>query len=441
MNVHIDWYLPAGAFIGGFLVYIMIKIYKWLKGHKLEKHHKTAQLFEDQFFGFDYMLALQVAPYQAADIGECLHVSKTVRSGDIDSWFDAWVALAARIDAIAHDCNQHRHFESAKSAYLRACNYYAIAERVLPPAAEDPRMLPAYKKSIACFNAYVDLSQPMIERISIAYEETTLPGYFYRVANDNKSRPTIIIETGMDGLQERLVGVASEAVKRGYNAVTFEGPGQGAVIRLQQMPFRPDWEHVVTPVIDYLAQRTDVDINKLALYGLSFAGYLSARAASADHRIKALIVNGGIIDMLENSMKHYHVTVKQDYVDYVHSHRDEINKSIYLRMSKNLNERRSFDRGMYVFQAESPAAYVLKLAEYSMYGRVKSIRCPTLVMDGELEFKELVGQSRKFYDLLACPKEYILFKISEGAALHCQAGAQLLSNQRLFDWLDTTFAQ
>jgi hypothetical protein len=40
---------------------------------------------------------------------------------------------------------------------------------------------------------------------------------------------------------------AAGAVRRGYNCLTFDGPGQGAPLREQKLPFRYDWEKVVTP--------------------------------------------------------------------------------------------------------------------------------------------------------------------------------------------------
>jgi hypothetical protein len=48
---------------------------------------------------------------------------------------------------------------------------------------------------------------------------------------------------------------------------------------------------------------------------------------------------------------------------------------------------------------------------------------------------------KKVYDALKCPKKYILFTSEEGTEEHCQCGAPSLSNQRIFDWLDETFAK
>lgn len=56
---------------------------------------------------------------------------------------------------------------------------------------------------------------------------------------------------------------------------------------------RPDWEHVVTPVVDYARSRSEVDPDQIALIGWSFGGYLAPRAASGEHRLAACIADPG----------------------------------------------------------------------------------------------------------------------------------------------------
>lgn len=75
-----------------------------------------------------------------------------------------------------------------------------------------------------------------------------------------RPRKTLIVQTGFDGTAEELYFTrAVFALERGYNVLLFEGPGQGGALREQQLYFRPDWENVVTPVVDYLLARKDVD--------------------------------------------------------------------------------------------------------------------------------------------------------------------------------------
>lgn len=45
-------------------------------------------------------------------------------------------------------------------------------------------------------------------------------------------KPTLIVHGGFDStLEELYTSAAAPALERGYNCLTFEGPGQGGVIR------------------------------------------------------------------------------------------------------------------------------------------------------------------------------------------------------------------
>jgi len=79
--------------------------------------------------------------------------------------------------------------------------------------------------------------------------------------------------------------------------LTFEGPGQGRVIRKQKIPFRYDWEKVITPVVDYALSLKQIDSKQIALMGISMGGYLEARAAAFEHRISACILYNGVYSL------------------------------------------------------------------------------------------------------------------------------------------------
>ena len=91
-------------------------------------------------------------------------------------------------------------------------------------------------------------------------------------------------------------GVAA-ALERGYAALVFDGPGQNALLWLQHIPFRPDWEKVITPVVDFLLQRKDIDPKRIALSGISQAGYWVLRALAFEQRIAAGVVDPGVMDV------------------------------------------------------------------------------------------------------------------------------------------------
>ena len=83
---------------------------------------------------------------------------------------------------------------------------------------------------------------------------------------------------GFDSTLEELYAyAAAAAVERGYNCLTFEGPGQGEVIYKKNLPFRYDWEKVATPISDFvISNQNEFNVNpkRIALMGISMGGYL-----------------------------------------------------------------------------------------------------------------------------------------------------------------------
>ena len=76
------------------------------------------------------------------------------------------------------------------------------------------------------------------------------------------------------------------------------GPGQVGVLRFhQKLVFGPDYDVPIGAAIDYAVSRSEVDPERLALYGISFVGYFAPRAAAYDTRIKALMANSPIPDL------------------------------------------------------------------------------------------------------------------------------------------------
>jgi alpha-beta hydrolase superfamily lysophospholipase len=56
-------------------------------------------------------------------------------------------------------------------------------------------------------------------------------------------RPTVVFNSGYDStLEEAYFTIAVAALRRGYNVIAFDGPGQRAALRQQQLVFQPDWE-------------------------------------------------------------------------------------------------------------------------------------------------------------------------------------------------------
>src|SRR5579872_2605990 len=267
-------------------------------GEPTERKGTEALLFQDDpQFWYETVRLFGGAEYGAALFGEVIAITRTIKAGDYDSWYDANSAFADRVSAEAETQLKRRHRISARNGFLRACNYYRSAEFFLHANADDPRVTRAYQRSVACYKAAAGLFTPAIELVEIPYEGTTLPGYFHASDTSGRPRPTILLNTGFDGSAEEMHwDGARAAVERGYNVLVFDGPGQFGPVHRAKLHFRPDWEKVVTPVVDFALKRADVDPRRIALYAASFGGYLGPRAAAFEHRLAACIADDGIYD-------------------------------------------------------------------------------------------------------------------------------------------------
>ena len=189
-------------------------------------------IFQDPEFSFQLLRVLGSTYYGGADVGECLSTAYRINEGDFESWYIEWSKTARRVRDYGDKSLSSGQQVSACEAYFRASNYYRTAEFFLHLNPNDSRITETWQSSVDSFRKGVALLQTTeVDFIEIPYEETTLPGYFYKT-KDNSAfpKPTLILHTGFDGTQEELYATSVvAALHRGYNCITFEGPGQGRV--------------------------------------------------------------------------------------------------------------------------------------------------------------------------------------------------------------------
>jgi hypothetical protein len=127
-----------------------------------------------------------------------------------------------------------------------------------------------------------------IETVEIPYAGTTMQGYFVPARVGTGRRPTILYLNGADSLsEEAYFTVALPASMAGYHCLVFNAPGVGLILYDKGLPTRPNCEHFVTPALDFLLKRPEVDTARVATVGESFAAYLIPRAAAYEPRLTA----------------------------------------------------------------------------------------------------------------------------------------------------------
>ncbi len=395
-----------------------------------------SQILGDSEFTGQFLRALDVITAGGADIGECFMTVPLIAPGDHDSWHDAWRKTADRVFAAAEQSEAAGHLVSAREGYLRAVTYYRTSGVFLYRTPLDDRFVDAFRRQQDAFRRAAALSDWHIETVEIPYENATLPGYFMTPADAPQSLPTLIITNGYDGTIEELYFAGGlDALKRGYACLVFDGPGQGGAFIEQGMVFRPDWDAVVTPVVDWLLERPEVDPARIALMGRSWGGYLAPRAASGEHRLAALIADAAQYDP-GGRVAMFFPEEYRDRLDTLDP--AEINGMMEAAMAQSPYLAFSIQRGLLVHGFDTPYDLVMGMPPYTNKGFAEKITCPVLVCEAENDVRG--GDAKPLYDAITAPKNYILFTNEEGAGEHDEAGASALFAQRVFDWLDETLA-
>ncbi|TCP38958.1 alpha/beta hydrolase family protein [Tamaricihabitans halophyticus] len=388
----------------------------------------------DEAFSFETLRAVGYTVYGGADIGEVIMTAERITPGDGESWYREWRALADRTASIADGCAAGGHMTSASGAYLKASNYYRTSEFFLRDDPEhDPRVAETSALAVQTFRSAHEV-QARWRPVRIPYEGIELDGYYLNVSGDVRG-PTLVAHGGFDSTVEEMYFAVGEAARRyGWNCLIFEGPGQGAVLRTHGLPFRHDWEAVITPVVDFAIDLPGVDGDRIALLGMSLGGYLAPRAAAFESRIAACVAYDGVFRIAGAFLKTPEAQVL-DPTDRLAL----LDNLIARRSEASSSQRWLLSNSLWTFGVSSAKDLYAEIVKYDLTGVADRITCPTLVCDAEND-QFAAGQPAMLYEALDCPKTFLPFTSAEGAGEHCHEGALTLFHQRLFDWLDETIA-
>ncbi len=383
--------------------------------------------------------ALLWATKGGADFGECLSTVARVGSGGNDEWYREWMSTGDRLVGIGETSEAGGHRASAREAYFRAASYYHVSYMPLFGKPVDPRLVAAFDKETDAFRRAADLSSPKVQALEIPFEGGTLPAYLATPDDSGAPRPTILQTNGYDSdVHEMYFSHAPAAVARGYNWLGFDGPGQGRTLVRDNIPMRPNWETVVTPVIDEVSRRPEVDPDRIVLVGWSFGGFLAPRAASFEHRLAALVADPGQWDMGKAlvSMMPLSDADKARFPDVDPSCLDPMVEYLQSDTTDPMLRWRLIQRALWVHGVDSFFDYVAAAVEYELSSVVAGISCPTMLTAAEGD--PTAAGAELLYEALQVPKVLVRFSEAEGAGGHCETMARALYEQRVFDWLDDT---
>ncbi len=235
----------------------------------------------------------------SALLAEVASTARRIRDGDPESWVLEWLWTAGTAWAEANVVAPSTDSARVGERHLQAASYYAAALSQIARSEERGRAAAVWHRHHGCWERAVDRLEVPGERIEIPYGEASLPGYFFAAPGGaGRRRPLVIMHNGAYGPTSgmRALGGAA-ATARGYHWMTFDGPGQQAALHRRGLFFRPDWEAVLTPVLDTMLARSDVDAARIAVIGVGQAGYWLARALAYEHRLAAAVLEPGVVDV------------------------------------------------------------------------------------------------------------------------------------------------
>ncbi len=389
--------------------------------------------FKDDDFQFGFEIALGGAYRQTADAGEVVATASRIKNGDADAWVTEWSALADRVRAEAEAAGSR---VSALAHWRRAATYYATALYTIAHSKHHAGRRDELRRTqLACWERIVDLSGG--ERIAIPYEGTTLPGWFFRApdAAPGEARPTVVLNNGSDGASAQMWAQGgAAAAERGWHWTTFEGPGQQTTLFDQGIPFRPDWEAVLTPVLDTLLARADVASDRVAVIGISQAGFWVPRALAFEHRFAAAVVDPGVVDVSTSWTDPLPKSLRKELAE---GKKEKFDRDLHWGEKLSSATRAMFEfRGEpYAIEGDSRYDLYQQVLRYRLGEEVAQITTPLLITSPEGE-QFWPGQSEQLYDLLRGERELVRFTAEEGADRHCEPMGAALRDARVFDWLE-----
>ena len=379
------------------------------------------------------------------ELGEAFFVAQMIEDVDNDraptsaNWQREWETMAKRKEAMALESHLKGHRVSALEAYLLASNYYRAALiSMLPyekgnPDSRNKKFFEVAAKYKECFREAAKRMEPPAEffdaKISLeggnGFAPVPMPCYFVKPDDSGKRRPTLLMVGGTETFMEELyVYIAPFALRRGYNFLTFDLPGQGILPTYGQY-FRKDTEIQISAILDEALRRfPEINPDKIMAYGISNGGYFVPRAATVEKRIRALAVSNAVTDNHKMFQEMPFAKDTREEIQKWEPFRHDVTAAVAYRWGTDIKGQ------------------VGATKDFQYDPSLITCPCLALVSSGELS-GEAERQQYEFMKLIPANRHHMMLISDEkmGAISHCIAENRSYMAQVLFDWFDEVLAE
>jgi dipeptidyl aminopeptidase/acylaminoacyl peptidase len=200
-------------------------------------------------------------------------------------WGPAWLRTGDLHRELGDEAARSKRMVTAAEAWQRAAWCYHLGKFLwFEDRAGHDRLR---ELTISTYQKALPHLDPPGERIEIPFEGAFIPGILRRPRGASRS-PLALLVPGLDSSKEELYAIEEDFLRRGMATLTLDGPGQSE--NSVDFAIRPNWETVITPVLDHLWQLDlGVDLERVGLMGISMGAIYGPRAAAHEKRLRAVV--------------------------------------------------------------------------------------------------------------------------------------------------------
>jgi dipeptidyl aminopeptidase/acylaminoacyl peptidase len=171
---------------------------------------------------------------------------------------------------------------TAGEAWSRATVGYHFAKFVW--VVDPERSRAAADKAVAAMRRTHEHLDPAAERIEVPFDGGRLVANLRRPRGEQLP-PLVLLIPGLDSTKEEFFRLENVFLDRGMATLSMDGPGQGE--SGYDLPIRADYDVAATAMLDAISDRTDVDLGRVGLFGVSLGGYYAPRVLAFEPRVRA----------------------------------------------------------------------------------------------------------------------------------------------------------
>lgn len=215
-------------------------------------------------------------------------IANNINDAFSDAYTNTFLPIAEALEQQATEALNNAHNDRAAGLFRRAAvvlriSRFPYVSHASKPSSSLKRL--AFERQKAVYLKAASLWNPIIKEEVIPHTHAagkdgpSIPLYIRlpNEANASNRVPVVLLMTGLDGYRPDNSQRTHEIINRGWATVICEIPGTADSPADPADPESPD--RLWNSVLDYMAQRPEFDMSRVAAWGLSAGGFYAIRAA------------------------------------------------------------------------------------------------------------------------------------------------------------------